>query len=193
MCQSFHYTVNFDWPIWGAGLLNWKIALVKMAPRVSVITTPEQAILVSLWPYSATANGTGYVRMTEKVQGKMDSDFGRVIWTKKVPCFKDTLDLGQYSGKFPTAFSQVSTGSSSIGNVSLVQRGRRTMMNFNIKVAKNVYDSSAIASVESAFPKYRLFLYQADCMGFLQASAADTSLMRVAISFPRPWNPVGGP
>ncbi|KAJ1631230.1 hypothetical protein T492DRAFT_839346 [Pavlovales sp. CCMP2436] len=159
-----------------------------MAPRVAVITNPEQATLVSLWPYSQTANGIGFVKMTENVQGKMDSDIGRVIWTKKLPCYKDTLNLGSTNGNFATAFSQVVTGSSAVGSISQVQCGRRTMMEFSIKVAKEVYDNSAVSSVESAFPKYRLFMYQENCVGFPQVNSngtAPTVVLDNIVSFMR--------
>jgi len=68
-----------------------------------VITVPEQATLVSLFPYSQTNNGTGYVRMTENVVGKMDPDYGRVVSTKCVPCHKDNIMIGQAGGS--TIFS----------------------------------------------------------------------------------------
>ncbi|KAJ1619863.1 hypothetical protein T492DRAFT_848245 [Pavlovales sp. CCMP2436] len=68
LCQSFHFTL---------------------------LISPSGA---RLYPYSQSANSAGFVKMTESVVGRMDGDIGRVIWTKKVLCFKDTLDLGQFGG-----------------------------------------------------------------------------------------------
>ncbi|KAJ1633715.1 hypothetical protein T492DRAFT_1135552, partial [Pavlovales sp. CCMP2436] len=92
--KSMHFIVVFDFDRFGASNLPWRVMLVKMAPRVQATFAPTSETLVSLYHYSQTANGTGYVKMTEQVIGKIDADFGRVIWNKAVPKYADNTNLG---------------------------------------------------------------------------------------------------
>ncbi|KAJ1626450.1 hypothetical protein T492DRAFT_843151 [Pavlovales sp. CCMP2436] len=171
LCQSLNYHVNFDWPLWGAGYLPWKISLVKMAQRRAVITAPAFETLISLYPYSQTANGTGYVKMTENVIGKMNPDFGTVVWTKRVPCHKDTLALGTASGFGTRSYSRMlATSGTAEYAQNQTQQGRRTSMSFSIPIKRKIYDDNGGSVVDERFPKYRLFLYQANCIGYPQVN-----------------------
>ncbi|KAJ1621671.1 hypothetical protein T492DRAFT_846866 [Pavlovales sp. CCMP2436] len=140
-CQSLQFNVTFDWPIWGSGYVPWKILLVKMAPRVAVIITPEQATLVLLFPYSQTNNGAG-----------------------------------QAGGTTQLTYSGVTTGAV-VATGNQAARSRRTMMSFSIPIKKNIYDNSSSAGIDKTFPKYRLFLYQANCIGFHQYNAGSPPVM----------------
>ncbi|KAJ1635218.1 hypothetical protein T492DRAFT_836251 [Pavlovales sp. CCMP2436] len=175
IAKSMHFTVVFDFPQFGAGYLPWTIELVKMAPRQPVFLAPAQFSLIAAYPYSQTSNGAGDVKMTETIIGKMDSDVGRVVWRKRVPCFKDTSAQGRADGDILTTFSQVLTGSSAVGQPNAMQSGRRTMMKFSIPINKKIYDQDGIADINDAFPKYRLFIYQSSCVGYFQNNEGGTT------------------
>ncbi|KAJ1630150.1 hypothetical protein T492DRAFT_840240 [Pavlovales sp. CCMP2436] len=153
MLQTMHYTVTFDFPIWGASLLDWRVMLVKMADRVTAITAPASENLVSLYPYSQTNNGTGSVKMIEDPKGRMDPDFGRFIWTKKVPCHADSMNFGIQGGSFDTVTSQMSASNGFLIANYAAPLGRRTKMDFTIAYKKDVYDDGVTTGVEMNIPR----------------------------------------
>ncbi|KAJ1640518.1 hypothetical protein T492DRAFT_832038 [Pavlovales sp. CCMP2436] len=121
------------------------LGVSKVAPRVQATFAPTSENLISLYPYSQTANGSEYVRMTERVIGKMDPNFKKVIWNKAVPRYPDNTNLGFGRGGVAVLPLAVADG---IGAIEYyAQCCRRTKMAFSIKLNKDIYEHNPNANV----------------------------------------------